>query len=236
LRIIRTAFLLAALLVIGHPSDALARGSKRAKSRVKTQAQRKIKRHHISVQNVNSGEKVNNLNLIWENPKNRNEKRIRKAARARLSHMFRDRKTGRKPRLPDRLLWYLYVVSYHYDKPIRLISGLRSKARKTSRHSSGNASDFRIDGVKNKDLWAYCKSRFKKVGLGYYPNSKFVHMDVRDKSYYWIDDSGPGEPSKYRDGTAQPVKEWREQRDRDNRRAAKKKAAKNSRGRKLAKR
>jgi uncharacterized protein YcbK (DUF882 family) len=206
-------------------------GKKRSKG--KTQAERKIKRHRISVVNVSTGEKVNNLHLIWENPKNRNEKRIRKAARARLGHLFRDRKTGRKPRLPDRLLWYLYVVAYHYDKPIRLVSGLRRNARKTSRHSTGHAADFRIEGVGPKELWAYTKSRFKKVGLGYYPNSKFVHLDVRDRAYYWIDDSGPGEPSKYRNGVAQPVKEWRAQRERARRRAQNEKQAKN---RKLAKR
>ncbi len=227
----RTALVLFVAVAVAAPATGLAHHSKRAKQRAKQQRRRAIKRHRISVVNVNSGEKVNNLHLIWENPRKRSEKRIRKAARARLSHMFRDRKTGRKPRLPDRLLWYLYVVGYHYDKPVRLVSGLRSKARKTSRHSMGHAADFRIEGVDNKALWRYLKSRFKKVGLGYYPSSKFVHMDVRDKAFYWIDDSGPGEPSRYRDGVAQPVQEWREQRARDKRRAAKKK----KRGRTLAK-
>lgn len=239
LPVVRTALLLAALVAFGSPRAASAHHSKKGKvrseSRVKTQAQRKIKRHRISVVNANTGEKVNNLLLIWENPRNRDDKKIRKSARARLAHMFRDRKTGRKPRLPDRLLWDLYVVGYHYDKPVQLISGLRSKARKTSRHHDGHAADFRIEGVGNKALWTYCKSRFRKVGLGYYPNSKFVHMDVRDKAYYWIDDSGPGEPSKYRDGVAQPVKEWREQRARDQRIAARKKADKRERGRRMAK-
>ena len=31
------------------------------------------------------------------------------------------------------------------------------------------------------------------VGVGYYPNSSFVHLDVRDTNTYWVDYAGPGE-------------------------------------------
>ena len=228
---------LVTVVALGAPVEGLAgsalspRSRPRATAKAPTPAQRKIKRNRISVVNANTGEKVENLPLIWENPKNRNEKRILKSARKRLAEMFRDRRTGRQPRLPDRLLWYLYVVGYHYDKPIRLVSGLRSGARKTSRHSDGHAADFRVEGVDSEKLWGYLKSRFKKVGLGYYPTSKFVHMDVRDRAHYWIDDSGPGEPANYRSGVAQPAAEWREQRARERHRAADRK----ERGRKQAK-
>jgi hypothetical protein len=34
------------------------------------------------------------------------------------------------------------------------------------------------------------------VGVGYYPNSSFVHLDVRDHSAYWVDYAGPGEPPR----------------------------------------
>ena len=36
------------------------------------------------------------------------------------------------------------------------------------------------------------------VGVGFYPESSFVHLDVRDASYFWIDDSAPGEPTRLR--------------------------------------
>jgi len=29
--------------------------------------------------------------------------------------------------------------------------------------------------------------------VGYYPNSSFVHLDVRDTNSYWVDYAGPGE-------------------------------------------
>jgi len=35
------------------------------------------------------------------------------------------------------------------------------------------------------------------VGVGYYPNSSFVHLDVRDVPTYWIDYSGPGQAPRY---------------------------------------
>ena len=180
---------------------------------------RRIKKHHISVTNVSTGERVRNLKLIRQDPNNRSLKYIRPEARKRLARLFRDRKTGRRPRLPDRLLWYLYIVGYHYDRPVQLVSGMRARARRTSRHHKGHAADIRIEGVSPKALWRYVK-RFKKVGLGWYPTSKFVHIDVRDKSYYWIDDSGPGQDPRYRKNVRQPTQEWRDQRRRKRRIAA----------------
>jgi hypothetical protein len=36
-----------------------------------------------------------------------------------------------------------------------------------------------------------------ETGVGYYPNSTFVHVDVRPDAAYWVDRSGPGEPPDY---------------------------------------
>jgi len=30
-------------------------------------------------------------------------------------------------------------------------------------------------------------------GVGYYPRSRFVHLDVRETPFYWVDESGAGE-------------------------------------------
>jgi LysM repeat protein len=35
------------------------------------------------------------------------------------------------------------------------------------------------------------------VGVGYYPNSTFVHLDVRGQKTYWVDVSHPGQPPRY---------------------------------------
>ena len=61
--------------------------------------------------------------------------------------------------------------------------------------------DILVQGVPNAELFLYCR-KLDDVGCGYYPNSKFVHVDVRRPGTghaFWIDVSGPGERSKYVD-------------------------------------
>src|SRR5262249_26250355 len=60
----------------------------------------------------------------------------------------------------------------------------------------GKAIDFHVVGVPNEVVRDFCRT-LKNVGCGYYPNSTFVHMDVRDKDAFWIDYSKPGEPPRY---------------------------------------
>jgi hypothetical protein len=36
------------------------------------------------------------------------------------------------------------------------------------------------------------------VGVGLYPTSGFVHVDVRAHSYFWVDRSGPGRRNRER--------------------------------------
>jgi hypothetical protein len=36
--------------------------------------------------------------------------------------------------------------------------------------------------------------------VGYYPNSSFLHLDVRGYNSYWIDYAGPGEAPRKRSG------------------------------------
>jgi hypothetical protein len=58
---------------------------------------------------------------------------------------------------------------------------------------------MRVAGVSNEELSAFCKT-MPDTGCGYYPNSSFIHMDVRSPgtgSVSWIDASGPGEPPRY---------------------------------------
>lgn len=106
-------------------------------------------------------------------------------------------------RVDPRLLERVQAVADHFDKagsPAKffIISGYRP-ASVGSMHSTGRAMDFRIDGVKNEDVVAFCKT-INDTGCGYYPNSSFVHMDVRDAGTghtAWIDASGPGETPRY---------------------------------------
>jgi Bacterial protein of unknown function (DUF882) len=87
-------------------------------------------------------------------------------------------------------------------RPVSLVSGYRPQSR-GSQHQSGRALDLRVSGVRNEELVAFCKT-LADTGCGYYPNSSFVHVDVRNPgtgSVTWIDASGPGEAPRY-------VRQW----------------------------
>jgi uncharacterized protein YcbK (DUF882 family) len=103
--------------------------------------------------------------------------------------------------IEPRLVHLLAAVSNHFgSRKIEIISGFRpySPLQHTahSNHNIGKAVDFRVVGVPNDVTRDYCRT-LRDVGCGYYPNSTFVHMDVRDKSTFWIDYSRPGEPPRY---------------------------------------
>ena len=106
-------------------------------------------------------------------------------------------------RVDPRLVERLQSMVDHFARAgaaskVFVVSGYRPMSA-GSFHATGRALDFRIDGVKNEELVAYCKT-LEDTGCGYYPNSSFVHVDVRDGGtghVSWIDASGPGQSPKY---------------------------------------
>jgi hypothetical protein len=106
-------------------------------------------------------------------------------------------------RLDGRLVERLQLMIDHFAKPgdvprMFVVSGYRPTS-KGSFHAIGRAIDFRIEGVENTDLVAYCKT-LDDTGCGFYPNSSFIHMDVRNSGtghVAWIDASSPGEKPDY---------------------------------------
>ncbi|WP_437808888.1 DUF882 domain-containing protein [Sorangium sp. So ce1078] len=81
---------------------------------------------------------------------------------------------------------------------VSLVSGYRPQSQ-GSLHQTGRALDLRIAGVRNDELAAACR-KLVDTGCGYYPNSSFVHVDVRAPgtgTVAWIDASGPGEVPRY---------------------------------------
>ncbi len=100
-------------------------------------------------------------------------------------------------RMNDRLLMIMAQVSDHFGgRPLRVVSGYRTTSWvEESKHPLGRACDFVVLGVPNTVLRDYLRT-LDSVGVGYYPNSTFVHLDVRDKNTYWVDYAGPGEPPR----------------------------------------
>jgi Bacterial protein of unknown function (DUF882) len=121
------------------------------------------------------------------------------AALAKSKKKYRDPMfvTEQVMRIDPGLLARLQKVANRYPgKTIEIISGYRPDARETSRHHHGRALDLRVAGVTREKLRDFVRT-FEKTGVGYYPNSYFVHMDVREDKGYWVDRAGPGEPADY---------------------------------------
>ena len=96
-------------------------------------------------------------------------------------------------RLHAGLLPLLARLADHFPaRAIEIVSGYRPGAREGSRHRFGRALDLRVEGVAIDDVRAFLDAE-PNTGLGLYPTSGFVHLDVRSERVRWIDESGPGE-------------------------------------------
>ncbi len=132
------------------------------------------------------------------------EGRMRPEAVREISWALRARRGDRARTIEPRLITMLYMVGQHYDAELQIISGYRIRgagASRGSRHGSAHACDFDIRGEGTRSLARYLDATFARAGVGYYPNSGFAHLDVRDPSYYWIDRSGSGQRSRTRSRT-----------------------------------
>ena len=98
------------------------------------------------------------------------------------------------PRISPKLIRLIASVSDKFGgRKIRIVSGYRTKSFvAASKHKKGKAIDFSIPGIPNPALRDYLRT-VDNVGVGFYPNSSFVHLDVRGYNSYWVDHAGPGE-------------------------------------------
>jgi uncharacterized protein YcbK (DUF882 family) len=95
-------------------------------------------------------------------------------------------------RLDLRVVQLAIRASYHFGgASILIISATRPGTR--GKHGTGEALDFSLDGVKASLLAAYLRGT-PRAGVGIYthPKTQYVHLDVRARSYHWIDGSPPG--------------------------------------------
>lgn len=105
---------------------------------------------------------------------------------------------GSEHDISPKLAKLLVAVSDHFGgRPLVVVSGYRpATAGSHSNHHAGRAVDFRVEGVPNSVVRDFCLT-LDGAGVGYYPNSTFVHLDTRAESFAWVDRSGPGEAPRY---------------------------------------
>jgi len=103
---------------------------------------------------------------------------------------------GHQHPIDPRLLDLVYRLQQHFGAgEIRFLSGYRTPKKPGSNHGYGRAMDLVVPGATDEEVVTYART-LGFVGVGIYPTSGFVHLDVRDRSFFWVDKSGPGAPNK----------------------------------------
>jgi uncharacterized protein YcbK (DUF882 family) len=135
----------------------------------------------------------------------------------RLRHIMRCLRTTAETPIDPRLIDLLYRISQRTRQKIILVSGFRApmfSLATLSYHTRGMAADIRIPGM--TPLMARDLAESMGVhGLGYYPVSGFIHVDVRDDNARWTDygqnrqdgegtEHGPSHGEDVRSGEAAP--------------------------------
>lgn len=150
----------------------------------------------IPLKNLHTGELLN-LRMFDDAGQLRDE------ALTELRGFLRCVRTGNDHPIHWRLTTILVALAAHFPgKTMTVVSGYRDPRVRTSsahrsNHTRGRAIDLRIEGVSNRALRDLVRRSFEGVGIGYYPNSSFVHIDIRERSAQWIDFAGPGQAACY---------------------------------------
>ena len=110
---------------------------------------------------------------------------------SQLREFMRCRRTGHTMDMNPDLVRLLMRIAKRFDNAtLHVISAHRAPdgvvTSERSQHGKGTASDIRVEGVSVETLAAVAKQEGAR-GVGMYPRSRFVHVDVREKAYSWID-------------------------------------------------
>ncbi len=143
----------------------------------------------LSFHNIHTGE--NMKALYW------NEGSYVPQTLADINYILRDYRTGEVKEIDTDLLDLLFALHQKLEStaPFDVISGYRSPATnsllssiskgvaKNSLHIHGKAIDIRLPGHELKTLQLAAVD-LRRGGVGYYPSSDFVHVDV-GRVRYW---------------------------------------------------
>lgn len=112
------------------------------------------------------------------------------APAAPFNQITRDHYTNQTTKMDPRLFeTVVRAAEKFHARYVEIVSGFRApkyqlmlrkkghEVARDSQHPRGDAVDFRVAGVPTRILLRYIRS-LKLGGVGYYPESKFVHADV----------------------------------------------------------
>ncbi len=115
------------------------------------------------------------------------------------AHLLREPHSGCEHPIDPRLLDLVYrIQTYFHAQEIRVLSAYRAPhGHRRSNHGLGRAMDLIVPGATDEEVAKFARE-LGFVGVGIYPSSGFVHVDVRQRSYFWVDRSGPGRRNRER--------------------------------------
>lgn len=164
----------AAASVVTHPVEAA----------IRTRFERSIHLH-----NIHTGESLQTV--YWQ------DGRYQSQAVRQLTHLLRDHYSGDVHAIDPKVFDLLCALQHRTGsrRPFLVISGYRSPATNAmlaattdgvashSLHMEGKAIDIRLEGMTIPRLGRAAKS-LRLGGVGQYPSSDFVHVDV-GRVRYW---------------------------------------------------
>lgn len=141
------------------------------------------KARHLALHSSHLGEKV--AVDYWIDGRYQND------ALHAISSLMRDRRSDEVTAMSPKLMDLLYLIRHQLDAqaPVEIVCGYRSPktnaklakrssgVAKNSYHMRGMAVDIRIQGCSPRQVQKAALA-LKAGGVGYYPKSGFVHVDV----------------------------------------------------------
>jgi uncharacterized protein YcbK (DUF882 family) len=115
-------------------------------------------------------------------------------SKQQLDHLMRCLRTDSAVSIDPRLIDALRDIAQAVDAPLQLVSAYRAPLnwREHNFHNRGEAADIRVEGMSAWKLRKIARGLGIK-GVGWYPTTNMIHVDVRDDEYFWTDWSGPGQ-------------------------------------------
>lgn len=116
----------------------------------------------------------------------------------RLAYLLRDRRNQKEHPIDPQLFDVLHrlqtslgsqdayqvICGYRSKETNALLHHTRTGVAKNSLHCKGKAIDIRIESTPLKEL-RNAAVALKAGGVGYYPRSDFIHLDIRPKPTLW---------------------------------------------------
>jgi uncharacterized protein YcbK (DUF882 family) len=114
------------------------------------------------------------------------------ASKQQVDHLMRCLRTDSAKPIDPRLIDTLRDIAREVDAPLWLISGYRAPEHADDHnfHNRAQAADIRVENVSSSKLRNLAR-KLGVHGVGWYPTTNMIHVDVRDEDYFWTDWSGP---------------------------------------------